>query len=206
MTRITAEAGVPPMSGRYPTLADKRVFITGGACGIGACLVEAFARQGAHVACVDIAESESVRLADTLREKRLRAPWWQQCDVTDVVSLQGAIADAAAELGDFNVLVNNVASDDRHSISEVTPEYWGRRMAINQRPAFFAIQSVLPGMRRAGGGLHREHRIERLARENWRLFGVCHRQVIRDGFDPRACKGVGEPIGFELTSCRPDGS
>lgn len=152
MTRMTAEAGVPPSSGHYPTLADKRVFITGGACGIGACLVEAFARQGTRVAFVDIAEPESVCLADALRGKGLQTPWWRKCDVTDVSSLQGAIADAAADLGDFNVLVNNVASDDRHSIAEVTPEYWDRRMAINQRPAFFAIQSVLPGMRREGGG------------------------------------------------------
>ncbi len=58
----------------------------------------------------------------------------------------------AAALGDFDVLVNNVASDDRHAIADVTPDYWDQRMAINQRPAFFAIQAVLPGMQRAGGG------------------------------------------------------
>ncbi len=152
MTSITAEAGVPPSSGQYPSLAGKRVFITGGACGIGACLVEAFARQGAWVAFVDLAELESERLAEALREKGFRTPWWRKCDVADVTSLQAAISDAAAALGDFNVLVNNVASDDRHPIAEVNPEYWDRRMAINQRPAFFAIQSVLPGMRKAGGG------------------------------------------------------
>ena len=37
-------------------------------------------------------------------------------------------------------------------LHEVTPEYWDQRMAINQRPAFFAIQAVVPGMRRLGGG------------------------------------------------------
>jgi D-xylose 1-dehydrogenase len=55
-------------------------------------------------------------------------------------------------VGDFNILVNNVASDERHAIADVTPDYWDQRMAINQRPAFFAIQAVLPGMRRAGSG------------------------------------------------------
>jgi NAD(P)-dependent dehydrogenase (short-subunit alcohol dehydrogenase family) len=72
--------------------------------------------------------------------------------VSDVRNLQAAIGDAAAELGDFSVLVNNVASDDRHATLEVTAEYWDERMAINQRPAFFAIQAVLPGMQRLGGG------------------------------------------------------
>ena len=63
-----------------------------------------------------------------------------------------AIADAAAELGDFAVLVNNVASDDRHTLESVTPDYYDNRMAINERPALFAIQSVVPGMKRLGAG------------------------------------------------------
>jgi NAD(P)-dependent dehydrogenase (short-subunit alcohol dehydrogenase family) len=72
--------------------------------------------------------------------------------VADVADLRRAIGEAAAALGDFSVLVNNVASDDRHATAEVTPEYWDQRMAVNQRPAFFAIQAVLPGMQRLGGG------------------------------------------------------
>ena len=78
--------------------------------------------------------------------------WWRRCDVRDVAQLQAAIRDAAAELGDFHALVNNVASDDRHTLDSVTPEYWEDRMAINQRAAFFAIQAVVPGMQRLGGG------------------------------------------------------
>ena len=70
----------------------------------------------------------------------------------DVASLQRCIQDAAQTLGDFHVLVNNVANDERHNLLEVTPEYWDERMAINQRPAFFAIQSVVPGMLRLGTG------------------------------------------------------
>ena len=70
----------------------------------------------------------------------------------NVSALQAAIRAAAAALGDFHVLVNNVASDDRHRTADLTPEYWDDRMAINQRPAFFAIQAVLPGMQTLGGG------------------------------------------------------
>ncbi len=74
------------------------------------------------------------------------------CDVRDVAALQSCIAEAAEALGDFAVLVNNVASDDRHTLESVTPAYYEERMAINERPAFFAIQSVVPGMRRLGFG------------------------------------------------------
>jgi NAD(P)-dependent dehydrogenase (short-subunit alcohol dehydrogenase family) len=137
----------------YPSLRDRRVFVTGGGSGIGESIVEAFARQGAHVAFVDIAEEASAALAARLEKAGLPAPWWRRCDVRDVAALQQAIADAAQALGgDFNALVNNVASDDRHAIEEVTPDYWDNRMAINQRPGFFAIQAVLPGMQRLGGG------------------------------------------------------
>ncbi len=48
-------------------------------------------------------------------------PWYRKTDVTDIVALQTAIRDAAKALGDFHVLINNVASDDRHSLMEVTP-------------------------------------------------------------------------------------
>lgn len=137
---------------RYPRLAGRRVFVTGGGGGIGAAIVEAFARQGAHVAFVDIDDEASRALADRLEAERLPRPWHRRCDVADVPSLQQALGDAAGALGDFHVLVNNVGSDDRHALAEVTPDYWDRRMAINQRPAFFAIQAVVPGMRRLGGG------------------------------------------------------
>lgn len=136
----------------YPELRGRRVFVTGGGSGIGAALVEAFARQGAHVAFVDVAEEEGRALVERIAAAGWPRPWMRRCDVVDVAALQQAIADAAAELGDFHVLVNNVGSDDRHQLADVTPDYWDRRVAINQRPAFFAIQAVVPGMQRLGGG------------------------------------------------------
>ncbi|MBX3607006.1 MAG: SDR family oxidoreductase [Piscinibacter sp.] len=137
---------------QYPSLRDRAVFVTGGGSGIGATLVEAFAAQGARVAFVDVAEASSRALADALAAAGQARPWWRACDVRDVPALQAAIADAAAALGDFHVLVNNVASDDRHRLAEITPDYYDDRIAINQRAALFALQAVVPGMQRLGGG------------------------------------------------------
>lgn len=141
-----------PTAAHYPSLQGRRAFVTGGGSGIGAAIVESLAAQGARVAFVDVAEAPSAELAARIAADGRPAPWWRRCDVRDVGALQRAMADAAAELGDFHVLVNNVASDERHHWDEVTPEYWDDRMAINQRPAFFAIQAVVPGMQRLGGG------------------------------------------------------
>jgi len=126
--------------------------VTGGGSGIGAAIVTAFAMQGARVAFVDVAAQASEALAQQLVDAGHARPWWRACDVRDVAALQAAIGEAAGALGDFSVLVNNVASDDRHTLESVTPAYYDERVAVNERPAFFAIQSVVPGMRRLGSG------------------------------------------------------
>ena len=54
-------------------------------------------------------------------------------------------------MGAVRVLVNNAASDDRHALEEITPEYWDDRMAVNLRYQFL-IHAVFPGMIKAGGG------------------------------------------------------
>jgi D-xylose 1-dehydrogenase len=141
-----------PQFANFPSLRDRAVFITGGGSGIGAAMVSAFVEQGARVAFVDINEAASRDLAQQLKSAGHAAPWWRACDVRDVAALQTAIADAAAAQGDFAVLVNNVASDDRHTLESITPAYYNDRMAINERPALFAIQSVVPGMQRLGFG------------------------------------------------------
>ena len=157
MTTFTPNHDVPAAAdtaraARHPSLRGRQVFVTGGATGIGAAIVAAFARQGACVAFVDVAARAAEDLSQQLADEGLVRPWWRAVDVKDIGALQAAIADATAALGDFGVLVNNVASDDRHSLASITPAYFDERMAVNQRPALFAVQAVAPGMRRLGGG------------------------------------------------------
>lgn len=141
-----------PSDAIYPSLRDRAVLVTGGAGGIGASLVEHFAAQGARVAFVDIADAAAGALADRIAASGHPRPAFRHADVTDIAALQSAIADAAAETGPFHVLVNNAGHDERHDWREVTAEYWDRRIAVNLRHQFFAIQSVAPAMIEAGGG------------------------------------------------------
>ena len=136
----------------YGSLQGKRVFVTGGGSGIGEAIVAAFAAQGAQVAFVDIALEASGALCTRLAQAGLPAPIFRHCDITDIAALQRVMAEVAAEIGDFDVLVNNAANDQRHQLEDVTVEYWNERIAINQRPMFFTCQSVVPGMKRKGGG------------------------------------------------------
>jgi len=139
-------------SASYPSLVGKRVFITGGGTGIGESLVACFAAQGAIVAFVDIARAESEKLCVRIAEAGHAAPQFRYCDITDIPALQSTMAELAAQLGDFDILVNNAANDQRHQTEDVSVEFYDQRIAINQRPMFFTCQSVLSGMKKKGAG------------------------------------------------------
>lgn len=130
----------------YPSLRDRRVVITGGGSGIGATIVTAFARQGAQVAFIDIAESASQALVDSLSDA-LHPPVFHSCNLTDLHALASTFAEIEAATGAVEVLVNNAANDDRHSVESVSPAYWEERIGVNLRHQFFCAQAVAPGMK-----------------------------------------------------------
>jgi NAD(P)-dependent dehydrogenase (short-subunit alcohol dehydrogenase family) len=139
-------------STQYPSLAERCVFITGGATGIGAAMVEAFAMQSARVSFVDVDSASAQTLCDKVEGQCGRRPWFQSVDVTDVPALQNAIHGAVAELGPLQAIINNAANDNRHSPSEVTAQSWRECMAINLDAAFFAAQAAAEIMQKQGSG------------------------------------------------------
>ncbi len=143
---------MPDQFAQYPSLNGKSVFITGGASGIGADLVRAFADQGAKVGFVDLDETGSAALCDDVNANSTGSAAYAICDLRDIDGLKAAFTQLAQAVGPANVLVNNAARDDRHDWKDVTVDYWDERQATNLRHQFFAIQAVAPGMIEAGGG------------------------------------------------------
>ncbi len=137
---------------RYPSLRGKVVLVTGGATGIGESIVAHFARQGSRVAFFDVQDAPARALAAGLTAEGRPAPHYIHCDLTDVAAIPRSVAEVISAWGAIDVLVNNAANDRRHSVEEVTEEYWNQSMAVNLRPQFFMIQAVLPAMRRGGRG------------------------------------------------------
>ncbi|MBN8817573.1 MAG: SDR family oxidoreductase [Sphingomonas sp.] len=131
----------------YPSLKGKTVLVTGGATGIGAALVQGFADQGAQVAFVDLDANTGEALA-----RQIDGVQFRRCDLRDLDLLRETVSAFEAEMGGFDILLNNAANDDRHKLEEVTPAYWEERMATNLRHQFFAAQMLVPGMRARGGG------------------------------------------------------
>lgn len=141
------------LSNTYPSLKNKVVFISGGASGIGAGLVEAFCLQGAKVAFVDILDKEAEKLIERLSANTdITRPKYYPCDLHDINLLKSVIDTVKKDIGAISVLVNNAASDTRHKFTDVTEEYWNERININMRHAFFATQAVHSHMQELGGG------------------------------------------------------
>lgn len=142
----------PLMSGAvYPSLAAKRVIVSGGGSGIGSGIVEGFARQGATVGFVDLDAAASETLCEQLAYCE-RTPVFFQCDITDNTAYENVLSQMIADFGGCDILINNAGNDDRHALADVTENYWDNRIAINLKHMFFASKAVVPHMQAAGGG------------------------------------------------------
>lgn len=127
----------------YPSLAGKVAFVTGGASGIGACIVRRLLEQGARVAFVDLDQTAIDGMLESLRKEGHPSVWTRQLDVCDIPRLQAAIRDcAAAHEGSLDVLINNAANDARIPFEDITPSSWDASQEVNLRPHFFAMQTA----------------------------------------------------------------
>ena len=140
------------MSVIYSDLKDKKVFITGGGSGIGASIVEHFCEQGSNVFFIDINEKSSNKLVSNCKNKKFSVPTFINCDLLNIKFLQNTISKIISDNGAIDILVNNAANDERHSIDEVTEEFWNERININLRHYFFTVQSVKKAMIENKGG------------------------------------------------------
>ena len=75
----------------YPSLAGKTVFITGGASGIGAQTVRAFAAQRSRIGIVDLDAEAGAALARELAGEGVEAVF-EACDLRDIDALKRASA------------------------------------------------------------------------------------------------------------------
>jgi NAD(P)-dependent dehydrogenase (short-subunit alcohol dehydrogenase family) len=136
----------------YAGLAGRVVLITGGASGIGAAFVRAFAAQGARVAFLDVDADAGQTLAREVASSSGAAPLFVPCDLLDIDALRAAMAQVRTSLGDAAVLVNNAANDQRQVLSEVTPAEFDWMIGVNLKHVFFAAQAIVPEMQARGGG------------------------------------------------------
>ena len=133
----------------YPSLNNKVVLVTGGGSGIGESITRSFIKQGAKVAFLDFNEKDSIKLIKDLNTDNLH---FEFCDLRDIEQLKNSIKKISSKFGLIQILVNNAARDDRHSLASVTSEYFDERIATNLKHQLFASQAVVSDMEKNGGG------------------------------------------------------
>ena len=134
----------------YPSLKNKVILVTGGASGIGESITRAMIKQGAKVGFLDFDEEAATKLLNELGTDNISS---QICDLRDIDQLKNSVQEVSKTLGAIDVLVNNAARDDRHSLESITSEYFDERIATNLKHQLFAAQAVVSDMEKKGGGV-----------------------------------------------------
>lgn len=125
-------------------LRGKRVLVTGGTRGIGRATVLAFAQAGAHVLACHHSEGEGAdSLARRLKELGDRSRV-VKADVTDPADTERLAGVVESELGELDVLVNNVGVDGAAPFGKIPGEEWRRLLDHNVTSAYLVTQSMLP--------------------------------------------------------------
>jgi len=124
------------------------VLITGGGSGLGLSHARVLGNRGAKVAITDF-EAESLDQAKAELQREGIAALCLLADNRSVAAVQAAVAKAEAEFGKLDVLVNNAGiSGMMAPIEQVDETFFDDLFDTHVKGAFFAVQAVVPGMKR----------------------------------------------------------
>jgi 3-oxoacyl-[acyl-carrier protein] reductase len=132
-------------------LKDKVVIVTGAAAGIGLATAKRFAQEGCRVASWDVKDGDA-------QEGGI----FQKVDVTNAVSVEGAVEEVAARLGAVYVLVNNagilrdaqlIKYKEGVLAGVMSDEQFDAVISVNLKGVFTCTRAVAPRMIQAGGGV-----------------------------------------------------
>jgi NAD(P)-dependent dehydrogenase (short-subunit alcohol dehydrogenase family) len=119
----------------------RTAFVTGASYGIGAATALALARDGYNIV---VAATRIENLESTVKniESCGRRAVAIALDARSTESIEKAMTQAVAELGQVDVLVNNAGITLQKKVVDVTPQEWDNVNAVNIRGAFFMSQQM----------------------------------------------------------------
>ncbi|MEJ8570603.1 SDR family oxidoreductase [Microbaculum marinum] len=137
-------------------LKDKTALVFGAGSvgegwGNGKAAAVAYSREGAKVACVDIALEAAEATARVIRDEGDQAIACA-ADVTSLADVEAAVAATMSAFGRIDILHNNVGINAPGGPVEASEESWDKVMDVNAKSVFLACKAVLPIMEEQGGG------------------------------------------------------
>jgi meso-butanediol dehydrogenase/(S,S)-butanediol dehydrogenase/diacetyl reductase len=130
-------------------LDGKRVLITGGASGIGAATAARFLEEGSSVCVLD----RDAKANDKIQQRLPGLAGALTADVSNLKNVEDAFDDAVRIMGGVDVLINNAGISIRHDFLKITPEEWGKVIAVNLTGVFYMAQTAARHMWERDGGV-----------------------------------------------------
>lgn len=134
------------MAGR---VAGKKAFVTGGAQGLGEAIAKMLAREGATVAVSDLNLAGARDVAASIKAAGGSAFAYEH-DVTNAARWESVLAEASADMGGLNILVNNAGIAGAGSVETETLEGWRRVVDIDLDSVFLGCKFAMPVIRASG--------------------------------------------------------
>ncbi|MGE0255126.1 MAG: SDR family NAD(P)-dependent oxidoreductase [Alphaproteobacteria bacterium] len=133
-------------------LKDKVALVTGASMGIGAAIAERYAKEGAMVA-VNYLKSpgKAQEVVDRIAKAGGKAKAYR-ADVSKVAEIERLIAEVMKDHGRIDILVNNAGVFRTVPVMETTEAIWDEQLDLNLKGYFFAVKTLVPHWRKAGGG------------------------------------------------------
>src|SRR5215210_4949963 len=134
-------------------LDGKVALVTGAGSGIGRATAELFAKEGAKVVVVDLAEDMGEQTVEAIREAGGDSIF-VRADVSSADDVARMISRTVEEWGRIDILYNNAGIPmGATPIEEVEDDFFDKTMAVNVRSVHLGVKHVVPHMKRQGGGV-----------------------------------------------------
>ena len=144
-------------------VSGKSVVVTGGASGIGLAIAEAFLENGAKVTILDMNEAALATQQERLAKRG--AVCALKADISDIASIDAALAEAVARHGGIDVVFANAGTEagigfismsgqrtDEGAVENVALDAWNKVLAVNLTGAMLTVRAAVPYMKKQGGG------------------------------------------------------
>lgn len=144
-------------------LDGKKIFITGGSRGIGLAIAKRAAADGAMVAIAAKTTDPHPTLPGTIytAAEEIREAGGValpiQCDLRDEKQIESAVAQAAAEFGGLDILINNASAINLTSTLATPAKRFDLMFSVNVRATFLTSQAAIPHLKESAAAGRNPH-------------------------------------------------
>jgi NAD(P)-dependent dehydrogenase (short-subunit alcohol dehydrogenase family) len=132
-------------------LQGKKIIVTGGARGIGASVVRAYAEQGAKVAALDVLDEEGLKVAAQVNERFPGAVTYQHCDIASRAEVAAAFDAAVSHMGGLDAMANIAGVERTSPAEDIGQEHWDLIFDVNVRGTLHTNQAAFQHLHERGG-------------------------------------------------------